>query len=72
MKKLLKIASYVTNNQVSGKFTFCQGGANSATMWNAILKTIKYNYVYYRQNFIKKTFLPIKNIKKEVNIVHLN
>jgi hypothetical protein len=36
-----KTFSVTPNNQVSGKFTFCQGGANSAIMWNAVLTTIK-------------------------------
>jgi hypothetical protein len=33
--------SVTPNNQVAGKFTFCQGGANSAIMWNTILEVIK-------------------------------
>lgn len=36
-----KTFSVTPNNQVSGKFTFCQGGANSAIMWNTVLETIK-------------------------------
>jgi hypothetical protein len=36
-----KTFSVTPNNQVAGKFTFCQGGANSAMMWIAILDTIK-------------------------------
>jgi hypothetical protein len=36
-----KTFSVTPNNQVAGKFTFCQGGANSAIMWNAVLETIK-------------------------------
>jgi hypothetical protein len=36
-----KTFSVTPNNQVAGKFTFCQGGANSAIMWGAILETIK-------------------------------
>lgn len=36
-----KTFSVTPDNQVSGKFTFCQGGANSVIMWNAILETIK-------------------------------
>lgn len=33
--------SVTPNNQVAGKFTFCQGGANSARMWNAVLDAIR-------------------------------
>lgn len=36
-----KTFSVTPNNQVAGKFTFCQGGANSAVMWNTVLETIK-------------------------------
>jgi hypothetical protein len=36
-----KTFSVTPANQVAGKFTFCQGGANSAIMWNAVLETIK-------------------------------
>ena len=36
-----KTFSVTPNNQVAGKFTFCQGGANSARMWNTVLETIK-------------------------------
>jgi hypothetical protein len=36
-----KTFSVTPENQVAGKFTFCQGGANSARMWNTVLKTIK-------------------------------
>jgi hypothetical protein len=36
-----KTFSITPDNQVAGKFTFCQGGANSAIMWNGILETIK-------------------------------
>jgi hypothetical protein len=36
-----KTFSVTPNNQVTGKFTFCQGGVNSALMWIAILDTIK-------------------------------
>ena len=32
--------SVTPNNQVAGKFTFGQGGANSAIMWNAVLESI--------------------------------
>ena len=38
---LNKTFSITPANQVAGKFTFCQGGANSAIMWGAILETIK-------------------------------
>jgi hypothetical protein len=33
--------SITPHSQVAGKFTFCQGSANSAMMWIAILDTIK-------------------------------
>jgi hypothetical protein len=36
-----KTFSITPNNQVAGKFTFCQGGANSVIMWNCVLETIK-------------------------------
>jgi hypothetical protein len=36
-----KTFSVTPANQVAGKFTFCQGGANSAIMWNVVLETIK-------------------------------
>ena len=36
-----KTFSVTPNNQVAGKFTFCQGGANSAIMWLTVLKIIK-------------------------------
>ena len=36
-----KTFSVTPNNQVAGKFTFCQGGANSAIMWNCILDVMK-------------------------------
>lgn len=36
-----KTFSITPNNQVAGKFTFCQGGANAVIMWNAVLATIK-------------------------------
>ena len=36
-----KTFSVTPNNQVAGKFTFCQGGANSVRMWSAVLATIK-------------------------------
>jgi len=36
-----KTFSVTPANQVAGKFTFCQGGANSAIMWNTVLETIK-------------------------------
>ena len=36
-----KTFSVTPNNQVAGKFTFCEGNANSTIMWNAVLETIK-------------------------------
>lgn len=36
-----KTFSVTPNNQVAGKFTFCQGGPNSVIMWNAVLESIK-------------------------------
>lgn len=36
-----KTFSITPNNQGAGKFTFCQGSANSVIMWVAILDTIK-------------------------------
>jgi hypothetical protein len=36
-----KTFSVTPANQVAGKFTFCQGGANSAIMWNTVLEAIK-------------------------------
>ena len=36
-----KTFSITPNNQVAGKFTFCQGGANAFIMWNCVLETIK-------------------------------
>jgi hypothetical protein len=36
-----KTFSITPANQTAGKFTFCQGGANSAIMWQTILETIK-------------------------------
>ena len=36
-----KTFSVTPNNQVSGKFTFCQGGANAVTMWLTVLIVIK-------------------------------
>jgi hypothetical protein len=41
-----KTFSITPENQSSGKFTFCQGGANSAIMWNAVLQTIKEAYYF--------------------------
>lgn len=35
-----KTFSVTPNNQVAGKFTFCQGGSNSVIMWNAVLESI--------------------------------
>lgn len=35
-----KTFSVTPNNQSSGKFTFCQGGASSSLMWYAILAGI--------------------------------
>lgn len=36
-----KTFSITPNNQVAGKFTFCQGDANSVIMWKCVLETIK-------------------------------
>lgn len=36
-----KTFSITPENQTAGKFTFCQGGDNSAIMWLTVLKTIK-------------------------------
>ena len=36
-----KTFSITPPNHSAGKFTFCQGGANSAKMWNTVLETIK-------------------------------
>ena len=36
-----KTFSITPNNQVAGKFTFCQGNSNSSLMWFAVLETIK-------------------------------
>jgi hypothetical protein len=36
-----KTFSITPNNQVAGKFTFCQGGSNSVNMWNCILDVMK-------------------------------
>lgn len=45
-----KTFSVTPNNQVAGKFTFCQGGANSARMWNVVLETIKEaNFFAYKE-----------------------
>jgi hypothetical protein len=35
-----KTFSVTPNNQVAGKFTFCEGNANSAIMWKTVLDTI--------------------------------
>jgi hypothetical protein len=43
-----KTFSVTPNNQVAGKFTFCQGGDNSALMWIAILVTIN-QAIYFAQ-----------------------
>jgi hypothetical protein len=36
-----KTFSVTPDNQVSGKFTFCQGGVNSAIMWHTVLELIQ-------------------------------
>lgn len=36
-----KTFSVTPSNQVAGKFTFCQGNANSVIMWKTVLDTIK-------------------------------
>lgn len=36
-----KTFSITPNNQVAGKFTFCQGGFKSVNMWNSILEVMK-------------------------------
>jgi len=35
-----KSFSVTPNNQVAGKFAFCQGGASSSLMWYAVLEAI--------------------------------
>lgn len=36
-----KTFSITPNNQTAGRFTFCQGGANSAIKWNTVLEIVK-------------------------------
>jgi hypothetical protein len=36
-----KTFSITPDNQVAGKFTFCQGGSNSVNMWNCVLDVMK-------------------------------
>ena len=36
-----KTFSITPNNQVAGKFAFCQGGSNAVIMWNSILEVMK-------------------------------
>jgi hypothetical protein len=47
-----KTFSVTPNNQVAGKFTFCQGGANSLIMWNTVLETIK-EAIYFAHKELK-------------------
>lgn len=45
-----KTFSITPDNQVSGKFTFCQGGHNSVLMWKAIAELInEANFFAYQE-----------------------